>query len=194
VSGSEAWEALRTTLGSHDSGVIAQASDVAAQVSAIFPVRSFEGGMTPNKVRADRMEEVTWDPPLLTFAIERHGAIVGGGSTRAEIQVWTVDTEREDVSLTATRRRQVRPAAPTLKIQPLVDEWLRLIDSEADDERVHWSPDRRTVSYIVNAWLPGAGVFRETLAGRRKRFGVAVDAAMTERGWTKGGMHSYTRR
>ena len=46
------------------------------------------GGMTPSKLH-DRMEEVFWEPPILDFVIERHGGTVMG-STRAELQYWTI--------------------------------------------------------------------------------------------------------
>ena len=42
-----------------------------------------ETSMQPRKL--DRAEELHWNPPLLSFTIERHGAIVLG-STRAELQ------------------------------------------------------------------------------------------------------------
>lgn len=41
--------------------------------------------------KLSRLESPRWEPPLLSFAVERHGAIVGGGSTRAEMQHWVVD-------------------------------------------------------------------------------------------------------
>ena len=50
-----------------------------------------DGGMTSRKLHG-RMEVVLWNPPRLTFYIERHGATVLG-SSRAEVQEWTVDLE-----------------------------------------------------------------------------------------------------
>jgi hypothetical protein len=41
-----------------------------------------------------RMEDVRWEPPVLSFRIERHGAM-GVGSTRAELQNWRVDLDRK---------------------------------------------------------------------------------------------------
>jgi hypothetical protein len=41
----------------------------------------------------NRMEKPIWNPPILTFRIERHGA-AALGSSRAEVQEWTVDLER----------------------------------------------------------------------------------------------------
>lgn len=51
------------------------------------------GGADSERIHAGqlgRMETVPWNPPVLSFRIERHGAM-GLGSTRAETQDWRVD-------------------------------------------------------------------------------------------------------
>lgn len=58
---------------------------------------SLEGGMAGHKLRG-RMEHVSWDPPVLSFTIERHGS-TAMGSTRAEIQKWFVNFETAASSL-----------------------------------------------------------------------------------------------
>src|SRR5262250_2809176 len=40
-----------------------------------------------------RAEDLTWDPPILRFILERHGGTVRG-STRAELHRWEVDVDR----------------------------------------------------------------------------------------------------
>jgi hypothetical protein len=67
-----------------------------------------------------RMESVLWEPPLLTFVIERHGSTIRG-STRAELQHWTVDVNQGTATLALGGHRQLYPAQPRLNIQPLVD-------------------------------------------------------------------------
>jgi hypothetical protein len=37
-----------------------------------------------------RAEELSWNPPILSFTIERHGA-TARGSSRAELHEWTVN-------------------------------------------------------------------------------------------------------
>ena len=68
----------------------------------------------------------------------------------------------------------------------LVTEIMRLIDSRADDPRLEWSPDRRTVrvrySKLVLARQPTTDV-----QGRRARFGDEWLAAMAEHGWRPAG-------
>jgi hypothetical protein len=79
------------------------------------------------------MEAVAWNPPVLTFRIERHGGTVLG-STRAELQHWHVDLERKTASLVKTGRRQLRPMQPRLNVEPLVEEIVRLIVAEQPAE------------------------------------------------------------
>lgn len=44
-------------------------------------------GTTGYKVQG-RMEKIAWEPPILSFQIERHGGTVLG-STRADLHTWT---------------------------------------------------------------------------------------------------------
>lgn len=43
--------------------------------------------------KLERIENVVWHPPKLTFKIERHGQTVCG-STRASLHTWEVDIEK----------------------------------------------------------------------------------------------------
>ena len=69
--------------------------------------------------KVERAEEVSWDPPLLSFTIERHGAKVLG-STRGELQSWTVNLDTLSASYTGGKYRQLTPAARKLDVKPLV--------------------------------------------------------------------------
>jgi hypothetical protein len=53
---------------------------------------SVEGGMEARKL-CGRTEGMRWEPPTLTFDIDRHGVFVNG-STRVERQTWEIDTSR----------------------------------------------------------------------------------------------------
>jgi hypothetical protein len=69
-----------------------------------------------------RTEHMVWEPPLLSFVIERHGALVGGGSTRGELQRWQVNVETSEAECFRAGHRQLRPAAPPVRAQQLADE------------------------------------------------------------------------
>src|SRR5208337_4181042 len=68
-------------------------------------------GMKTSKLA--RMENVRWDPPILSFQLERHGALALG-STRAELQVWRVDlyTNRATCAKSRSYRQLVSRAEP----------------------------------------------------------------------------------
>ena len=76
------------------------------------------GGMAAYKLM-DRAEEFNWDPPVLSFLIERHGAIVVGGSSRAEVQGWKVDLEAATADFSSVGFKQSRPMSSSLDVKPL---------------------------------------------------------------------------
>jgi len=140
---------------------------------------SEEEGM--DSVKLARMERPCWDPPVLTFRIERHGAMVAGGSSRAEMQTWTVDVDKAEVDVAVSGYRQIEPMAPRLDVKPLVAEIVSLIEAGQDDERLKWSADRSRVTVRTGRILPPA--YKRTMEGRRQRFGDALREAMTLAGW-----------
>ncbi len=148
-----------------------------------------ESGMHPGKLRS-RMEKVTWNPPRLTFVIERHGATVGG-STRAEVQQWEVDLQAQTVNCETIGRRQLVAMEPRLNVRPLAEEVARLIlAGDRQDSRVTWRPDGR-LRVNIGRILPEGSAVRETLAGRRRRFRAALDEMLTEAGWHTLGSNVY---
>ena len=70
----------------------------------------------PHKL--DRIEDLQWDPPELSFITERHGAMVVGESSREEIQSWTVNLDALTAMASICGFRQKTPAQPWLNIAP----------------------------------------------------------------------------
>ena len=139
------------------------------------------GGMKPEKLH-NRMEEVEWNPPILTFQIERHGGAVMG-SSRAEMQHWEVDIDRQVCLLNYVGRRQLRPMQPRLNVTPLTEEIARLIEAREQDDRLKWYDDGR-VRVLIGEILPETSAVKETLANRRKRFWAALDDCL-RLGWER---------
>lgn len=139
-----------------------------------------DGGMTGSKL-AGRMESVAWHPPKLSFRIERHGGTVLG-STRAEVQEWTVDLERRTRSVRTVGRRQVRPTQPRFDSSPLAQELAHAILAGRPDERLKWDGKDR-VRVLVGKVLPARSAVKATLAGRRKRLREAVAGLVGAAGW-----------
>lgn len=130
--------------------------------------------------KLDRIEEVEWSPPRLTFQLERHGATVNG-SSRAHLHDWTVDVEAATATCKTGKHRQLHPPSRPLKVDPLVDVVLQAVSEGKEHEYVEWQgPDRFTVR--IGNVIPDTG-FQQTVTGRRKRFRVSLEPRLQASGW-----------
>lgn len=68
-----------------------------------------------------RMESISWNPPVLSFTIERHGGTVLG-STRADLQSWEVNVQNHSAICGAGGHRQLEPMQPKLNVKPIAEE------------------------------------------------------------------------
>jgi hypothetical protein len=130
-----------------------------------------------------RMKNVRWDPPELTFVLERHGG-TGMGSTRATFHHWTINVD--DGSAVCNPNygfRQVRRRDAPFHVAPLVTDIARLIVAGDSDPRLKWSHDRSEVRVLVSTFI--GGPFQQTQQSRRKRFRVALEKALTSEGWVR---------
>ncbi len=181
---SSALDALRQFLTAAGPGRIGDEHRLIELLAAVWP--SLDGAddeaMASSKV--GRLEDPEWQPPLLTFRIERHGALVLGG-TRADMQTWTVDLNHATATPTDDGYRQLVPRAAPLKVEPLVAEIVELVAAGAADDRLKWSPDRGTVRIIIGKAIPDDG-FQRTVAGRRKRLRGKLGPALGASGWNPG--------
>jgi len=153
------------------------------------------GGMTGHKLK-NRMEDILWDPPLLTFTIERHGAALLG-STRAELQRWSIDARQGAVSCQESSYRQLHPRSPRLDVDPLAKEVVARIAIQEDHECLKWSKGRRRVTIRTGKIIPAEGMPKQTLIGRRKRLSRALRIRLEEAGWclVEGtAAHTYERK
>ena len=124
------------------------------------------GGMTANKLHG-RMESVEWQPPLLTFQIERHGGTVLG-SSRAEIQEWTVEVEAGSAGFSQSGFRQVRLRGGRVDIDPIAEEIARKIVDQDEDYRLKWCSEDE-VELLTGIVFPGDSASKPTIDGRRRR-------------------------
>lgn len=83
------------------------------------------GGMEPQKLLG-RMEDVLWRPPILGFVIERHGGTVMG-SSRAELQHWTVDVEHKTAITGVKGYRRKSPSQNAADVKPIANKLTELI-------------------------------------------------------------------
>ena len=144
--------------------------------------------------KLDRLKDPVWDPPVLSFVIERHGETVLG-SSRASLQHWSLNLETGKATCNPNYSyRQLRPRDSPLKIEPLVEEVAGVITHGKEDDRLVWSGDRSTVRVLVSRFISGHS--KQTRQGRRKSFRDALDEKLCAKGWTKvpHGRDRYGRR
>jgi len=124
-----------------------------------------EGGMEGRKLLG-RMESVCWEPPILTFIIERHGGTVCG-STRAELQHWEVDLDRMTATIVKTGQRQIAPMARPVSVTPLAQEVAEAIIQGQSDQRLRWLGGD-CVHVVTSRLFPATSGCKRTIEGRRK--------------------------
>ena len=135
---------------------------------------SGEGGMKTYKL-SGRIEQPTWDSPLLSFKIERHGGTVQG-SSRAEMQRWTVDTVLKTSRVAEAGYRQLTPRQSSWTKADAMEaakEVSELIEHNSEDELVTWLKNGG-VKVMISEIVPDNAA-SQTVIGRRKRFWKCLD-------------------
>jgi hypothetical protein len=136
--------------------------------------------------RDDGPEDVIWDPPCLSFVIERHGGTVLG-SIRADRQRWTLNLESRTAGHLTIGFRQLRPNAPKLDVKPLADNVCKAV-------REGPSSASRLVSNDIVVWRSEdevrvyhgkivGGEYPQAISGRRKRLRADLKTKMKVIGW-----------
>lgn len=139
-------------------------------------------GMSGDKLPG-RMEDVVWNPPVLAFVIERHGATVNG-STKAERQKWVLDIVARTASWENVGYRPVRRRQSNLDLRPVAEEIAQLILARKPDQRLKWN-ENGSVRVLIGEILPEGSAVAQTLAGRRMRFRKKLDQLLLSEGWQK---------
>lgn len=179
---------LHTLLNSQTPGPVAEKARAAVEVllTAVWSTIAGSANTRMASWKLGRIENLSWEPPNLSFQIERHGGTVQG-SSRAEVQYWQVNIEKWTADLGKSGIRQLYPQAKPLDVGPLVDKIVPLILSHRVDSALKWYQDGR-VEVLSGKLIPAEGVARETLAGRRRRFRLGLEAALKPNGWTRVGV------
>jgi hypothetical protein len=180
---------LRDYLKNLDPGPVEETTHLEHLLAEVWDdLGGDEGGLTGHKL-IDRMENVEWHRPILTFLIERHGGTVFG-STRADIQRWTVDLDRQTATCERTSQRQLSPVARRVDVGPIADEVAaRIVDGEAD-ERLSWLGDGR-VRVEVGKILPVQSGYKQTIQDRRRRLREALIQRLGPMGWAHLGRNTF---
>ena len=148
------------------------------------------GGMAGHKLLG-RMEHVEWHTPFLTFLIERHDGTVLG-STRADIQRWTVDLDHQTATYERTGHRQLSPMASRVDVGSIADEIAGKIGSGEVNDRLTWLGDGRVRVEVGRIFPRGSG-FQQTVQGRRRRLREALIERLSATGWAHLGRNTFGR-
>ena len=179
---------LRTLLESIPMGPIESDhfEDAVSLLANAWPELDGAGatGMNAEKITTDRVEKLSWDPPVLSFRIERHGATVNG-SSRAHVYPWWVDVEDGTAAVGDPTPRQKRPNAPAFDAGQAANEVIRLVVAGAgvSDPRLTWK-NGACVKVNLSVLIPDGGP-AQTAQGRRKRFRAKFEPLMTQEGWRR---------
>lgn len=188
---SETLGTLSVLLRKNGPGPIVDVEEVRNALSAAWDecVGSDQTEMAAYK--ATRATSMEWNPPRLTFLIERHGG-AALGSSRAEKQRWTIDLGARTADVVTGGYRQLRPNTPAFDAAAAARGIALAVSAGAVRPGLAWkSPE--SVRIVLSTFMPPGPT--RTTEGRRKRLQAALDVEMARSGWTRtGSVYVRTQR
>lgn len=143
-------------------------------------------GLTEMKLH--RAEAYIWEPPCVKFTIERHGAMQFG-SSRAELQEWTINLDTKWKECRTTGYRQISKRQPPWDADPVAEEIAAIILAGDSDDRIEWeSPTKAKI--FTREFVPSGS--QQTTQYRKKRFYEELDGRLMSHGW-KRQLHIYMK-
>lgn len=116
-----------------------------------------------------------------TVATHTGCGTVLGSSSRAELQRWTVDLDRQRATCDRAGQRQASTMARRVDVVSIADEIAdRIVGVEADD-RLTWLGDGRVRLKVGKIFAAHAG-YQQTVQGRRKRSREALIGRLSTKG------------
>lgn len=179
--------ALQDWLNKQVTGPLTVTEELTTLLSRCW--EEFEGhdekGMKAAKLHAvqgePRMENAQWNPPTLSFTIERHGAVCVGGSKKADLQLWEVNLEMLQADVSTTGYRYVQPPSPRLATKPIAKELARRIVAGTRDNRLKIH-EAGIVQVLIRKIIPD-GVPKKTVEGRRRRLRNQLRGLLSSQNW-----------
>ena len=134
-----------------------------------------------------RAENLHWEPPVLSFTIERHGGTVLG-STRGGLHDWFVDLKEGTARCVQGRHRQLTPNIPRPDVKPIAGRVCEAVQqgqaSQSDlvsNGIIVWKSDDEV--WINHGRLISGSGYAQTVADRRRRFRKQLTDRMKALGW-----------
>ncbi|MBT6851468.1 MAG: hypothetical protein HOA16_09765 [Opitutae bacterium] len=127
--------------------------------------------------------KVEWHPPVISFELERHGAIAVGYSTYAEVYRIGLDLESGEPQKTYPKKRQVKKPSPAMKSKEKAAEIIDAVGKRGKHPGILRKDD--VVRIKIDCFIPSEGVVKKTLESRRKNVRAKVDQGLVELGYEK---------
>lgn len=183
---------LQRLLAGKPDGPIREAAEIESAVARCWQefAGAERGGMKSEKI-SDRMERVEWHHPELSFVIERHGGTVKG-STRAELQFWTVNLLTKTAVLGRAGHRQMKPKAKPILVDPIAQEIAASIRAGVEDSRLRWHGQEEVEVLAAKIFETGSA-YQQTVAGRRQKLVRKIGELLGGEGWRLLPRHKLTR-
>lgn len=187
-----ALEMLKKRLSGLPTGEVAEMGRIAALLAGCWQEFAGADSERMHAGKLGRMEALCWEPPVLSFTIERHGAM-SMGSTRAELQRWRVDLDHKTARCERNRSyRQALPRAGAVRIEPMAREVVESILAGRADERLKWQGEE-TVRVLMTKIFPHYSGYTQTVTGRRKRLRAALQTLLVDAGWREARQDVYSK-
>jgi len=139
--------------------------------------------------KVHRAEKLNWEPPVLKFILERHGATVNG-SSRADLHHWEVNVQTGYATIRRIGKRQLEPMSRPLNVGPIAE---KVADAIVNHQKNDWLVWKR-VSFVqvrISLIIPETNL--QTTTARRKRFRKALTEMLKPAGWNEVRPNFYER-
>jgi hypothetical protein len=139
-------------------------------------------------VRDGGPKDLTWNQPILSFTIERHGAMVLG-SSRAAKQHWLVDIAEKSADSETIGYRQLYPSARRVDVKAIATSICEDVQKGPDSGStlisrgiLIWKTNNE-IEIKHGKLIPNNG-YMQTISGRRQRFRADLKIKMGTIGWS----------
>lgn len=178
---SESLQSLKTFMNNVPIGPVKEPERLGKLLAKCWEelARSDHEAMAGFKLKG-RMESVHWDPPNLTFEIERHGPTCVG-STYANVHRWRVDLSGTSAAIIGCWRRQVRRPEPEFDTVKPAAKLALAIRTHRNSRWLQWNPDG-SVKVLIKKIIP-QHTAKLTIETRTRRFKTQLANLLAEHGW-----------
>jgi len=144
---------------------------------------SNQENMKAGELKNREIEEVEWEPPILSFTIERYRVTLLGSAT-SERHRWEVNVVTKEAFCNKTGSGRTNPNQPPINVEPIVEEVVRLIKNHQKTEWLKWQDDG-SVHVVMGKVFPVSTNLNKHLSRQRERFRAKVAESLTTAGWMK---------